>query len=85
MSAVGEAYDHLDGCGMDGDGMCPCGCMEPTCPDCGHCHTPDGCTGPPTPSDRWAGVSPSACDCDRWHSQHRWHCAINYTAERGSL
>ena len=34
-----------------------------TCGDCGHVHTPDGCIGEPTPSDRWAGVSPSACDC----------------------
>lgn len=35
-----------------------------TCIDCGHIHTPDGCTGEPTPSDLWAGVSPVACDCD---------------------
>jgi hypothetical protein len=35
-----------------------------TCPDCDHIHTPEGCTGPQSPSDRWAGVSPSACDCD---------------------
>ena len=31
---------------------------------CGHIHTPHGCTGEPTPSDRWAGVTPAACDCD---------------------
>jgi hypothetical protein len=36
---------------------------DPSCEDCGHIHTPDGCTGPPTPSDQWAGVSPSSCDC----------------------
>lgn len=34
------------------------------CPDCGHLHTPDGCTGDPTPSDLWAGVTPAVCDCD---------------------
>jgi hypothetical protein len=34
------------------------------CPDCGHAHTPDGCTGDPTPSDLWAGVSVSGCDCE---------------------
>lgn len=34
-----------------------------TCRDCGHRHTPDGCAGEPTPSDRWAGVAPAACDC----------------------
>lgn len=34
------------------------------CLGCGHIHTPDGCSGPPTPSDRWAGVSPAICDCD---------------------
>ena len=34
------------------------------CPDCGHQHTPNGCTGDPTSSDLWAGVSPAACDCD---------------------
>ncbi len=34
------------------------------CPDCGHQHTPNGCTGNPTPSDLWAGVSPAVCDCD---------------------
>ena len=33
------------------------------CDECGHLHTPDGCTGAPTPSDRWVGVSPAACDC----------------------
>lgn len=38
--------------------------VDATCPDCGHIHTPDGCTGAPTPSDLWAGVTPSACDCD---------------------
>lgn len=31
---------------------------------CGHIHTEDGCTGEPTPSDLWAGVTPSACDCE---------------------
>jgi hypothetical protein len=36
---------------------------HPSCAECGHIHTLDGCTGPPTPSDQWAGVSPSACDC----------------------
>jgi len=35
----------------------------PKCADCGHVHTPDGCTGDPTPSDLWAGVSVSKCDC----------------------
>lgn len=34
------------------------------CSECGHHHTPEGCTGDPTPSDRWAGVPVSACDCD---------------------
>lgn len=34
------------------------------CEDCGHIHTPSGCTGPPTPSDLWAGVSVAGCDCD---------------------
>lgn len=34
------------------------------CEVCGHEFDEDGCTGEPTPSDRWAGVSPSACDCD---------------------
>lgn len=34
------------------------------CPDCGHDpHEFVGCTGDPTPSDLWAGVSVSACDC----------------------
>lgn len=37
---------------------------ETVCLDCGHLHTPDGCTGDPTPSDLWAGVSVSGCDCD---------------------
>jgi hypothetical protein len=36
---------------------------ERTCPECGHQWSPDGCTGDPTPSDLWAGISPSACDC----------------------
>lgn len=35
-----------------------------TCADCGHIHTSHGCTGEPTPSDLWAGVSPAVCDCD---------------------
>ena len=35
------------------------------CGDCGHIHTPRGCTGDPTPSDLWAGVSVEGCDCDR--------------------
>jgi site-specific DNA-cytosine methylase len=35
-----------------------------SCPDCEHTHTPEGCAGSPSASDRWAGVSPSACDCD---------------------
>lgn len=34
-----------------------------TCTDCGHVHTATGCAGPPTPSDLWAGVSVSTCDC----------------------
>lgn len=34
------------------------------CDDCGHTHTPTGCVGGPTPSDRWAGVTPAVCDCD---------------------
>lgn len=35
------------------------------CDDCGHQHSDRGfgCVGAPTPSDLWAGVSPSACDC----------------------
>lgn len=33
------------------------------CSDCGHIHTPTGCLGSPTPSDLWAGVNPSDCDC----------------------
>lgn len=33
------------------------------CPDCGHVHTPTGCGGEPTSSDRWAGVNPAVCDC----------------------
>lgn len=33
------------------------------CSDCGHIHTPTGCMGSPTPSDLWAGVNPSDCDC----------------------
>lgn len=39
-------------------------CMHDPCGDCGHVHTPTGCTGPPTPSDLWAGVSVEGCDCD---------------------
>lgn len=35
-----------------------------TCGDCGHTHVEAGCSGPPTPSDLWAGVSPSTCDCN---------------------
>jgi hypothetical protein len=35
-----------------------------TCPDCDHQHTPEGCVGEPSPSDLWAGVSVSSCDCD---------------------
>lgn len=34
-----------------------------TCPECCHTVTRNGCTGDPTPSDLWAGVSPAACDC----------------------
>jgi hypothetical protein len=34
------------------------------CAECHHQHTPDGCVGKPSPSDIWAGVSVSACDCD---------------------
>ena len=34
------------------------------CRDCGHVHSPEGCGGPPTPSDLWAGVSVAGCDCD---------------------
>lgn len=34
------------------------------CLGCGHIHTPNGCSGPQTPSDRWAGVSPATCDCN---------------------
>lgn len=33
------------------------------CADCGHIHTPHGCTGEPTASDLWAGVSVGTCDC----------------------
>lgn len=40
------------------------GPLRAPCPDCDHFHTPDGCTGPPTPSDLWAGVSVEGCDCD---------------------
>lgn len=36
---------------------------DQTCPDCGHRHTPSGCVGSPTLSDRWADVPVSACDC----------------------
>ena len=36
-----------------------------SCAECGHVHSPDGCTGPPTPSDLWAGVSVAGCDCDQ--------------------
>ncbi len=36
------------------------------CDACGHSHSPDGCFGFPTESDRWAGVSPAVCDCDRY-------------------
>lgn len=38
------------------------------CAACGHVYTLDGCTGDPTPSDLWAGVSPEGCDCD----EHAW-------------
>ena len=34
------------------------------CPECHHQHTPEGCKGDPSPSDIWAGVSVSTCDCD---------------------
>jgi hypothetical protein len=34
------------------------------CPNCHHTHTAQGCTGPPSPSDLWAGVTPAVCDCD---------------------
>jgi hypothetical protein len=37
---------------------------EARCPECLHEHTPIGCVGPPSPSDVWAGVYSSACDCD---------------------
>lgn len=37
------------------------------CADCHHTHTPEGCAGPPSPSDLWAGVSPAGCDCDYDH------------------
>ena len=37
---------------------------EEKCPECYHTHTPDGCTGDPSPSDIWAGVTPEKCDCD---------------------
>jgi hypothetical protein len=39
------------------------GSTSQTCAGCGHIHSPEGCTGPPTPSDVWAGVMPAACDC----------------------
>lgn len=39
------------------------------CLSCGHIHTLDGCSGPPTPSDRWAGVSPAICDCNEGGSE----------------
>lgn len=39
------------------------------CPECHpHIHTPEGCTGPPSPSDLWAGVSVEGCDC-AWDSR----------------
>lgn len=38
--------------------------MTSPCPECEHVHTADGCTGPSSDSDLWAGVTPSACDCD---------------------
>jgi hypothetical protein len=41
------------------------------CPDCEHVHTPEGCTGPPSPSDVWAGVSPVVCDCGVWDNESR--------------
>jgi hypothetical protein len=37
---------------------------EAPCPECHHQHTPAGCVGKPSPSDLWAGVSVSSCDCD---------------------
>ena len=37
---------------------------RPSCASCGHIHAASGCTGPPTPSDLWAGVPVSSCDCD---------------------
>lgn len=43
------------------------GHTQATCRDCGHRHTPGGCSGPATPSDRWAGVSPAVCDCPATH------------------
>ena len=43
-------------------------CEWCACTYCGHQHTSDGCVGDPTPSDLWAGVTPSVCDCDRTFS-----------------
>ena len=38
--------------------------IDAVCGECYHTHTPDGCIGDPSPSDIWAGVSVSSCDCD---------------------
>lgn len=44
------------------------------CRECGHCRTPEGCVGDPTPSDLWAGVTPAACDCDAVYSPGATDC-----------
>lgn len=62
--------------GHEGDHECSCGSWwvdavrrdtrpapPTTCPECGHYPMPEGCTGPSTASDAWAGVSPASCDC----------------------
>lgn len=49
-----------------------------TCNGCGHIHTPSGCAGDPTPSDVWAGVSVSACDC--MELRDCWGCGEEYDA-----
>lgn len=44
-------------------------------------------TDPPpvAPSGRGAAsASLDRCDCDRWHSKHRWHCATNYSEGVGT-
>lgn len=44
-------------------------------------------TDPPpvAPSGRGAAsASLDRCDCDRWHSKHRWHCSTNYSEGVGT-